>query len=343
MKIVSVVGRKNSGKTSLTVKIIQELKSRGYSVSSIKHSHHQLNMDKENTDTWRHKQAGSQTVVGVGATTHFNITKDLDLERLLFLIKVIEPVDFVVIEGFKSYNYPKIATTEDVVDEDTIKLVDSFTITDEGLKELVDEIELHSHDIIDTIYADNCGFNNPKEISKNIIDGNLTAEGIDQIDTYLSVNDKVIGLNKFVNNYLRETTVGMIKALNLKQFGIISEIENVQLLIQENADKEINGENKQIKLLLNNINIGLNEFTQTFMINTIFSMINSLKINQDEINSLNLKISEDANSLTVNDEKIEINEFVKKILKETVNGMIKSLKTKEYGVDEIKDIEIAIE
>ena len=342
MKIVSVVGRKNSGKTSLTVKIIQELKSRGYSVSSIKHSHHQLNMDKENTDTWRHKQAGSQTVVGVGATTHFNITKDLDLERLLFLIKVIEPVDFVVIEGFKSYNYPKIATTEDVVDEDTIKLVDSFTITDEGLKELVDEIELHSHDIIDTLYADNCGFNNPKEISKNIIDGNLTAEGIDQIDTYLSVNDKVIGLNKFVNNYLRETTVGMIKALNLKQFGI-SEIENVQLLIQENADKEINGEDKQIKLLLNNINIGLNEFTQTFMINTVFSMISSLKINQDEINSLNLKISEEANSLTVNDEKVEINEFVKKILKETVNGMIRSLKTKEYGVDEIKDIEIAIE
>lgn len=342
MKIVSVVGRKNSGKTSLTVKIIQELKSRGYSVSSIKHSHHQLNMDKENTDTWRHKQAGSQTVVGVGATTHFNITKDLDLERLLFLIKVIEPVDFVVIEGFKSYNYPKIATTEDVVDEDTIRLVDSFTITDEGLKELVDEIELHSHDIIDTLYADNCGFNNPKEISKNIIDGNLTAEGIDQIDTYLSVNDKVIGLNKFVNNYLRETTVGMIKALNLKQFGI-SEIENVQLLIQENADKEINSENKQIKLLLNNINIGLNEFTQTFMINTIFSMINSLKMDQDEISSLNLKISEEANSLTVNDENIEINEFVKKILKETVNGMIRSLKTKEYGVDEIKDIEIAIE
>ena len=111
MKIISVVGRKNSGKTSLTIKIIQELKSRGYSVSSIKHSHHQLNMDKENTDTWRHKEAGSETIVGVGATTHFNITKDLDLERLLFLIKVIDPVDFVVIEGFKRYNYPKIATT----------------------------------------------------------------------------------------------------------------------------------------------------------------------------------------------------------------------------------------
>lgn len=341
MKIISVVGIKNSGKTSLTIKIIQELKSRGYSVSSIKHSHHQLNMDKENTDTWRHKEAGSETIVGVGATTHFNITKDLDLERLLFLIKVIDPVDFVVIEGFKRYNYPKIATTEDVVDEDTIRLVDSFTITDEGLKALVDEIELHTHDILDTLYADNCGFNNPKEISTNIINGKITAEEIDQIDTYLSINDKVIGLNKFVNNYLKETTIGMIKALNLEQFGV-DRIENVQLLIQGNADNENNAENKEIKLKLNNINIGLNEFTQTFMINTIFSMVHSLKIDREKYNTLTIKMSEENNSLTVNEENIKINTFVKKILKETIYGMLKSLKTKEYGVDEIKDIEINI-
>ena len=49
MQIVSVVGRKNSGKTSLTVKIIEELKNRGYKVASIKHSHHQMEMDRENT------------------------------------------------------------------------------------------------------------------------------------------------------------------------------------------------------------------------------------------------------------------------------------------------------
>ena len=55
MKIVSVVGRKNTGKTSLTVKIIEELTKRGYNVASIKHSHHEMEMDREHTDTWRHK------------------------------------------------------------------------------------------------------------------------------------------------------------------------------------------------------------------------------------------------------------------------------------------------
>ena len=59
MKIVSVVGKKNTGKTSLTVKIIEELTKRGYNVCSIKHSHHTIEMDKENrhleTQTGRSK------------------------------------------------------------------------------------------------------------------------------------------------------------------------------------------------------------------------------------------------------------------------------------------------
>ena len=128
MKIVSIVGKKNSGKTSLTVKVIEELTKRGYNVASIKHSHHTMEMDKENTDTWRHKQAGSNIVVGVGSTTFFNVRDDLDLNRILFLIKHLGNVDFVIIEGFKRYNYPKIATSPDVVDKYTIKEVDSFNI-----------------------------------------------------------------------------------------------------------------------------------------------------------------------------------------------------------------------
>ena len=79
-----------------------------------------------------------------------------------------------------------------------------------------------------------------------------------------------------------------------------------------------NAENKEIKLKLNNINIGLNEFTQTFMINTIFSMVHSLKIDQEKYNTLTIKMSEENNSLTVNEENIKINTFVKKILKETI-------------------------
>ena len=84
MKIVSIVGKKNTGKTSLTVKVIEELTRRGYNVASIKHSHHSIEMDKENTDTWKHKQAGANLVVGVGSTTFFNARQEMDLNRILY-------------------------------------------------------------------------------------------------------------------------------------------------------------------------------------------------------------------------------------------------------------------
>lgn len=342
MKIVSIVGRKDSGKTSLTVKIIEELTRRGYKVGSIKHSHHQLDMDRENTDTWRHKQAGSQTVVGIGATSYFNVCEDLDLDRLLFIMKVLNPVDFVVIEGFKRYDYPKIATTEDVVDDKTIEYVNSFKLTQEGLEKLVDKIEVQSHDIINTLYADNCGFNDANKISQEIIDGNITPEEIDQVDTFLSVDGKVIGLNKFVNNYLRETTIGMIKTLNLKQYDV-DKIENVQLII----DKEISGEkfevkNDDIELLLNEKDIPLNKFTRKFIINTIFSMVKTLKTDFNTVETLQIRINEKETVLMINEKDIPVNKFVKNILKETVHGMLKSIKTREYGVCKVKTIEINI-
>ncbi len=71
IKIISVVGKKDTGKTSLTVKIIKELRKRSFKVATIKHSHHMLEMDRENTDTWKHKEAGSETVVGIGSRTFF--------------------------------------------------------------------------------------------------------------------------------------------------------------------------------------------------------------------------------------------------------------------------------
>ena len=61
-----------------------------------------MEMDRENTDTWKHKNAGSNVVVGIGSTTFFNIRQNMDLNRLLYLIKHIDNIYFVVIEGFKS-------------------------------------------------------------------------------------------------------------------------------------------------------------------------------------------------------------------------------------------------
>ena len=181
MKIASIVGKKNTGKTSLTVKVIEELTKRGYNVASIKHSHHSIEMDKENTDTWKHKQAGANLVVGVGSTTFFNARKEHDLNRILYLLKHFGNFDFVIIEGYKSYNYPKIITSPNVRDEYTIKEVDSFTIDAQGVSELADLIEERGHDIVDTLFANNCGYNDGEAIAAEIRNGNLNVEDLDDV------------------------------------------------------------------------------------------------------------------------------------------------------------------
>ena len=321
MKVISVVGKKNSGKTSLTVKIIKELKKRGYNVSSIKHSHHTMEMDRKDTDTWKHNQAGAGVVVGVGKSTFFNIKKDFDLNRLLFLIKHLDDTDYVVIEGFKKYNYPKIATSKDVVDEYTIKEVDSFTINDDELKELVDLIEVRSHDITDTLFANSCGYSDGEKISEDIRNGKITVDDLDKTHSYLSVNGKIVGLNRFVSDYLKQSTLGIINTLNLKDYGV-DEVKNVELLIPSGQSKEVCG---KITVKINDKDLKINSFTSKLLLNTVNAMVESLKT--PEISTIDIEMTKSDIVLKVNESDVELNEFSGKILKETLYAQIKTLKS----------------
>lgn len=343
MKIVSIVGRKNTGKTSLTVKVIEELTKRGYNVASIKHSHHTMEMDRENTDTWKHKNAGSNVVVGIGSTTFFNIRQNMDLNRLLYLIKHIDNVDFVVIEGFKSYNYPKIATSSDVVDKYTIKQVDSFTITEKGVSELVDLIEEKGHDIVDTLYKKNCGFNDGESIAKEIRDGNIKTEDLDNVSSYLSIDNKVIGLNRFVSEYFKQSVLGIINTLNISDYGV-EDVEKIELLI--NNEKNMEKNDLKGKILINGKTLEANRFVIDIIANSVKGIVNSLKT-EETIKAITVDIKGIENNdlynadidLKINDKLLDINKFTCGIIKESVFAMINTLKIDE----EINEIKIEVE
>ena len=347
MKIVSVVGRKNTGKTSLTVKIIEELTKRGYNVASIKHSHHEMEMDREHTDTWRHKLAGSNVVVGIGSTSFFNVRDILELNRLLFLIKFMDNVDFVVIEGFKSYNYPKIVTSLDVVDEYTIAEIDSFSITPEGVCDLVDLVEQKGHDIVDTLFLDECGFSDGDSIAKEIIKGNIKTEDLDKVDSFMSIDNKVIGLNEFVSDFIKQTVLGIIKTLHIEEYGV-KDINKVELIINNKDNLDLNPK-VEANVLINNKELSLNLHTNNFVANSVFGMIDSLSTDEDaRIAQVNISkiqadnLEESEASLTVNNKEVKINKFVKGILKETIFGMVKSLKLGEININEIETINITV-
>lgn len=192
-------------------------------------------MDRENTDTWKHKEAGSETVVGVGDHTFFNISKNLSLERLLFLIKIIDEPDFVVIEGFKNYNYCKISTSPDLEDEFTLKTVNALNINEKEILSLVDLIEKYSYDILDTLYTNQCGYTDGESIGKAIINNELDQD-LDDTDVYLSIDEKVIGLNFFVNNFIKHSVNGMLKSLKTKEYGV-QDFEKIELLINNKKRK----------------------------------------------------------------------------------------------------------
>lgn len=107
--IVSIVGRSNSGKTTLLEKLVVELKARGYRLATVKHSSHSPAVDQAGKDSWRLAQAGSDTValVSPGDCIIFKKT-DHDWTPEQVYAAVGSDVDLVLAEGFKQSSLRKI-------------------------------------------------------------------------------------------------------------------------------------------------------------------------------------------------------------------------------------------
>lgn len=105
--IISIVGKAESGKTTLIEKLIPELKKGGYKVGVIKHAHRGFDMDKKGKDTYRHKKAGADAVL-VSSPGKIAMVKDEPGESLDNITKYLKDMDLVITEGFKKESMPKI-------------------------------------------------------------------------------------------------------------------------------------------------------------------------------------------------------------------------------------------
>ena len=114
--IISIVGKSGSGKTTLIEKLIPALKKRGYRIGVIKHAFHELSIDKQGKDSWRHKQAGAETVV-VASPHSMMMVKDVQSETLDSLCAYFQDMDLIITEGFKRENKPQIEVFRKAVHE----------------------------------------------------------------------------------------------------------------------------------------------------------------------------------------------------------------------------------
>ena len=107
--IISIVGKSDSGKTTLIEKLVPELTRRGYRIATVKHDVHGFEVDREGKDSWRHKKAGAHTVVissPAKAALIRDVEKDLSLGEIRD--KLIRDVDLILSEGYKRDVQPKI-------------------------------------------------------------------------------------------------------------------------------------------------------------------------------------------------------------------------------------------
>jgi molybdopterin-guanine dinucleotide biosynthesis protein B len=109
MKLLGITGWSGSGKTTLLTALIPLLAARGLSVSTVKHAHHEFDLDQPGKDSWRHREAGAREVLIASgrrwALLHENEGAEPGLDALLARLA---PVDLVLVEGFKASPHPKV-------------------------------------------------------------------------------------------------------------------------------------------------------------------------------------------------------------------------------------------
>jgi molybdopterin-guanine dinucleotide biosynthesis protein B len=130
-RIFGVIGWKNSGKTTLMARLVEEFTTRGFSVSAIKHAHHSFDIDHPGRDSHRFREAGARQVALVSPKRWALMHELRGEEKPDFteILAHIGPCDLVLVEGYKGGPFPKIearssrSLTQDTLSDDDQQIV----------------------------------------------------------------------------------------------------------------------------------------------------------------------------------------------------------------------------
>lgn len=109
-RIIGLAGWSGAGKTTLMVRLLPALIGRGLAVSTLKHAHHRFDVDVPGKDSYEHRRAGAAQVM-VASGARWALMTELRTAReptLPELVERMDPVDLIIVEGFKRDAHPKI-------------------------------------------------------------------------------------------------------------------------------------------------------------------------------------------------------------------------------------------
>jgi molybdopterin-guanine dinucleotide biosynthesis protein B len=130
MRIIGLAGWSGSGKTTLLTRAIPRLVAHGLSVSTLKHAHHDFDIDQPGKDSHSHRVAGATEVL-IGSQRRWALMHELRGEAepaLGALLRKLSPVDLVVIEGYKRAPHPKLEVHRAVLDQPLLSATDTTIV-----------------------------------------------------------------------------------------------------------------------------------------------------------------------------------------------------------------------
>jgi molybdopterin-guanine dinucleotide biosynthesis protein B len=110
MRVIGLAGWSGSGKTTLITRVIPVLIGRGLKVATVKHAHHEFDIDRPGKDSWLHREAGASEVAVV-SSRRWALIHELRGEPeppLADILSKFDAADLVIVEGFKRHAHPKL-------------------------------------------------------------------------------------------------------------------------------------------------------------------------------------------------------------------------------------------
>lgn len=227
MKVFSVSGYHRTGKTTVVVELIKELKSRGFKVVSIKDIHAEdFTMEKEGSNSWKHWQASRDVVITRGQNETYMIWhRSLSLNEMLDLLDA----DWVVVEGMRSEALPRIVCAEN--QQELEELIDRtvFAISgkysddhvfykdlpvfkaEKDIKDFTDRVEAKVFDVLPLVKGEccsECGLS-CREMVMEILAGNKSRD-VCKTDRTRNVTIKFNGNDLKIVPYVQQTFIDVV-------------------------------------------------------------------------------------------------------------------------------------
>ena len=168
MRVYGVIGWKNSGKTSLMERLVADITARGFTVSTVKHVHHDVDLDQPGKDTHRHRTAGAREVVLASKDRYALMVEHRGPEPdLAAVLSRMAPVDLILVEGYKRDAHRKVEVWRRETGHDLIQTTDPLVravATDEDLTLPVPVLNLNDTRAVADFILTETGLIGPRRI-----------------------------------------------------------------------------------------------------------------------------------------------------------------------------------